>query len=450
MTSEELTIHTSCFFNARDKCFEQDTSIEVNIKTGLITRTYKRSQSLPDHDISSKTDNIIDLRRFTVLPGLVDSHTHIFLHAHSETPALNQMRDESYVERIVRATNHATTALMAGYTTYRDLGTEGLRDADVQFRNAINRGIIKGPRMFVASECIASSGGYDIRHENRLPGGLGTSVPRISDPADGPWAVRAAVRRRIASGADVVKFYADYRKRRLRYPAPAWPGAKEIEFPPIDDVLMGDQNVNPDVLLFTEEEIAAMISEAKRSRVPIAAHATSPEAIMMASNAGVTTIEHGFGMNDEGLDVLKANGTIFVPTLAVLDEELRRVDDDDRSPDMDEAFRHIAAYTKAAVDKGIKIACGGDTGAFPHGENVRELELMVEAGIPIPDVIQAATLNGWEACGGDLCGRRFGSLEKGFAADVIALEGELSEDNLDALRRVRFVMKDGRVHKEKL
>ncbi|KAI0160739.1 hypothetical protein GGR57DRAFT_490363 [Xylariaceae sp. FL1272] len=434
MASEQLTIHTTCLFNAKQKYFEHDISIEVDITTGLITRTYKRSQNLPDHDISSKTDNIIDLRGSTVLPGLVDSHTHVFLHAYSETPALNQMRDESYVERIVRATNHASTALMAGYTTYRDLGTEGLRDADVHFRNAVNRGIIKGPRMFAASECIASSGGYGIRHENSLPGGLGTSVPRISDRADGPWSVRAAVRRRIAAGADI---------------SPAWPGAKEVEFPPVDDPLTGDQNVSPDVLLFTEEEMAAMVSEAKRSRVPVAAHASSPEAIIMASNAGVTTIEHGFGMNDECLEVLNSNGRIFVPTLAVLDEELRRGSDPDRSADPEEAFRQVLAHTKAAFDEGIKIAAGGDTGVFPHGENARELELMVEAGIPLPDVLQAATLNGWEACGGDLCGRRFGSLESGFATNVIALESSLCKTNLDALRQVHFVMKDGRVYKEK-
>jgi imidazolonepropionase-like amidohydrolase len=177
----EVTVHTSLLFDSKQKQLVSDTSIVINTKTGLITKVFKRDKQLPQHNVSNA--NTIDLRDLTVLPGLVDAHTHIFLHAYSETPSLNQERDESFVERVVRATNHAKTALEAGYTTYRDLGTEGLRDADVHFRDTINRGIIPGPRMFVATECIASSGGYEIRQENGMSGG--TSVPRLSDTADG-------------------------------------------------------------------------------------------------------------------------------------------------------------------------------------------------------------------------------------------------------------------------
>jgi imidazolonepropionase-like amidohydrolase len=177
----EVTVHISLLFDSKKKQLISDTSIVINTKTGLITKVFKRDKQLPQHNVSNA--NTIDLRDLTVLPGLVDAHTHIFLHAYSETPSLNQERDESFVERVVRATNHAKTALEAGYTTYRDLGTEGLRDADVHFRDTINRGIIPGPRMFVATECIASSGGYEIRQENGMSGG--TSVPRLSDTADG-------------------------------------------------------------------------------------------------------------------------------------------------------------------------------------------------------------------------------------------------------------------------
>ncbi|KAI1761597.1 amidohydrolase [Hypoxylon sp. FL1150] len=431
-SNDEITVHTSSLFDSKHKRFVSDLSISIDAKTGLITKLYKREDSLPAANVSD--ENTIDLRGLTVLPGLVDAHTHIFLHPYSDVSSLNQMRDESFVERIVRATNHVKAALMAGYTTYRDLGTEGLRDADASFRDTINRGIIPGPRLFVATECIASSGGYAIRQENGLPG-VGTTPPRISDPADGVEGVRAAVRRRLGAGADVVKFYADYRKRALRFPKPAWPGANDVLFPPPDDVFHGQRN--PNVLQFTQEEMNEMVAEAKRSGAPIAAHAQAPEAVIMAATAGVTSVEHGFVPSEEALEAMRENNTIFVPTLAVLQTLLG---------DEDHAMKTILDHTKAAFDRGIKLAAGGDTGAFAHGENVLELELMAKAGIPAVDILQAATLHGWEACGGDLCGRRFGYLEKGFAADIIALEGDPLED-FGALRRVRFVMKDGAVYK---
>lgn len=403
----EITVHTSLFFDSKQKKLITDTSFVIDTATGLITKVFK-----PDSSSITPTSESINLRGFTVLPGLVDAHTHIFLHPYSETSSLNQERDESFVERVVRATNHAKAALNAGYTTYRDLGTEGLQDADVHFRNAINRGIIAGPRMFVATECIASSGGYEIRQENSM-----TSVPRISDTADGIDGVRAAVRRRFGAGADIIKFYADYRKRALRFP-PALPGGSDIMFPPSNGLFSGHRN--PNLLQFTQEEMNEMVAEAKRGKAPIAAHAQSPESVIMAAKAGVTSIEHGYVPSDDALQAMKENETIFVPTLSVFDAELPRSER--------KAFKDILSHAKAAFDQGIKLACGGDTGAFAHGENAREMELMVEAGIPLLDVLQAATLHGWEACGGELCGRRFGSLEEGWAADLIALDGDPTRD----------------------
>lgn len=438
--TSELTVHTSTLFDSKDKTFLSNISLVIDTKTGLIAKTYRREQEqdLPRHNVSNR--NTIDLRGLTVLPGLVDAHTHVFLHPYSETTSLHQMRDESLVERVVRATNHVRSALMAGYTTYRDLGTEGLRDADVHFRDTINRGLIPGPRMFVATECIASSGGYETRMENTLPGGIGATAPRISDPADGVYGVRAAVRRRLGAGADIIKFYADYRKRALRFPSGGWPGQCPIEFPPSGDLLYGDRN--PNVLLFTQEEMDAMVDEARMSRVPIAAHAQSPEAVIMAAKAGVTSIEHGAWPSKEALEAMRDSRTIFVPTLAVFDLSLS-----DGSEEAERARQAILAHTKAAFDEGIKIACGGDTGAFAHGENARELELLVEAGIPLLDVLQGATFRGWESCGGDLCGRRFGYLQRGWAADIVALDGDVTTD-LSALRRPAFVMKDGKVYKQ--
>ncbi|KAF2102148.1 hypothetical protein NA57DRAFT_64724 [Rhizodiscina lignyota] len=426
----DFRIYTSILFSPIEKQFLNDITLSVSPKTGLITKVHKRSaaetSSLDGATIASPD---IDLRSpgpngkpRVILPGLVDAHTHIFLHAYSDTPSLNQMRDESPTERTVRAVNHCRTALLAGYTTYRDLGTEGMLDHDIHIRNAINRGIIPGPRLFVATECVASSGGYAVRLENITNG-----VPRIADVGDGVDGVRAAVRRRVGAGADIVKFYADYRKRQLRYPPSTWPGEPDIQFPPksIDR--------NPNVPLFNQEEMDAIVREAKLNSIPVAAHAQAAEAVIMAAKAGVTSIEHGFEPSGAALAAMKEAGCIFVPTLAVLELFL--------------PMEAILAHTRKAWDMGIKLACGGDTGAFDHGQNAREIELFIEAGIPLEEVLTASTLHGWETCGGELCGRKFGCLEEGWAADLVALEGDPREDT-DSLRRVEFVMKDGRVWKK--
>ena len=423
--TEMFTIHTDCLFDPKKKAFVEDTSIVVAPETGLITKVYQRKDALPDE--IKETD--IDLRGKCVLPGLVDSHTHMLLHAYSETSSLYQMRDESLIERVVRATNHCRTALLAGYTTYRDLGTESAQNADAHIRDAINRGIIPGPRVYCVTEALASSGGYEIRHENKIGG---VEVPRICDPCDGPTGCRAAVRRRLGAGADLIKFYADYRKRSLRFPESSWPGCPGVMFPPDQNVIQGERN--PNLLLFNQDEMDAIVAEANTARAPVAAHAGSPEAVMMAAKAGVTTIEHGY-MPMKGTNAMaemKKNGTIFVPTLAVIELFV------DIEP--------FLAQVKEAYDFGIKLACGGDTGAFNHGDNAREMELMLQAGIPLEEVLTATTLHGWEACGGDWCGRKFGCIEEGCAADIVALDRDVRED-AKALRRVEFVMKDAKVWK---
>ncbi|KAK6860362.1 hypothetical protein PG995_003998 [Apiospora arundinis] len=434
---EKLIVHTSSVFDSKRKCIVKGLSIVIDTESGLITDTFVRDNKPLDQDELSGP-NVIDLRGLTVLPGLVDAHTHIFLHPYSEVSSLNQMRDESAVERIVRATNHARAALQAGYTTYRDLGTEGLRDADASFRDTINRGLTPGPRI-VSPRAAATRFGKRTGARSAVVGG--TTVPRISDPADGVDGVRAAVRRRLGAGADIVKFYADYRKRALRFPPPAWPGAPDIRFPPSAQALHSVRN--PNTLLFNQAEMNAMVAEARLANAPIAAHAQSPEGVVMAARAGVTTIEHGVTPSDDALQAMKENDVLFVPTLSVFEAEKGSLGD---GKEAERVFQEILQHTKNAFDRGIRLACGGDTGAFAHGENVRELELFAEAGIPAPDVLQAATLRGWEACGSDLCGRRFGYLGAGWAADLIAVSGDPLED-LSVLRNVLFVMKDGEVYK---
>lgn len=345
------------------------------------------------------------------------------------------MRDQSPIERTIRATNHARAALLAGYTTYRDLGTEALGSADASLRDCINRGLTPGPRLFVATEALASSGGYEIRSENRLMRGspLGLALPRAADVGDGVDGVRRAVRRRVADGADVVKFYGDYRRRVMRFPPDVpGPGGKVL-FPP-------DRRArNPAVLLFSLEEMEAIVAEARIADLPVAAHAGEAGTALMAARAGVTSVEHVFedsaGVMGRLVEEMVGRKTIWVPTLATAEA------------DFEEAkFGRCKAAVKAAFDKGVRIAAGGDTGVINHGLNSREMEIMMEAGIPVEDVLVAGTYTGWYACGGDACGFRFGWWDEGNRADIVALDADPRKD-AKALRKVSFVMKDGRVWK---
>ncbi|KAH6630441.1 hypothetical protein B0J18DRAFT_362900 [Chaetomium sp. MPI-SDFR-AT-0129] len=432
MSPNRITVHTSTLFEPIRKAFLDNVSIEVDTKAGAIVGLLFRDS--PDIPLPLG-DGEIDLRGKVVLPGFVDSHTHIFLHSDSDRYHSLQMRDESPVERIVRATNHARAALMAGFTTYRDLGTEALGAADANFRDCINRGLTAGPRMFVATEALASNGGYEIRTENRLALGstLGLSLPRAADLVDGPFAARAGVRRRIGEGADVIKFYGDYRKRIMRFP-PDVPGpGGTIQFPP------DRRERNPAIPLFSQEEMDAIVAEAKLTDVPVAAHAVETRTALMAARAGVTTIEHIFvdteGSREEMVEEMRKQKTIWVPTLATAEEGFD-----------EKKFSQCKAAVKQAFDRGVKLAAGGDTGVFNHGLNSREMEIYMEMGIPVEDALVAGTYAGWLACGGDSSGFRFGWWDQGNRADIVALDDDPRRDP-KALRKVSFVMKDGRVWK---
>lgn len=333
------------------------------------------------------------------------------------------MRDESIIERTVRATRHCRQALLSGYTTYRDLGTEGMRSFDANLRDTINRGLLPGPRLFVATECLTTSGSYAVRSENTFNG---TSAPPISDVCDGIDSVRAAVRRRVGAGADLIKFYADYRRSALRTPAGSL-------FPPSTSTGAAAAAAAAAVM-FTQEEMNTIVSEARLANLPVACHASTDLGVHMASLAGVHTIEHGNDASDEALESMRRHNTIFVPTLAVT-EALR--------PGQVRAAQKRA---KKAWDMGVRFAAGGDTGAFNHGEGAREMELLLQAGLPVEDVLEACMVGGWESCGKDLCGHRFGWFEKGNRADIIALDSDPRTDG-EALRKVSFVMKDGKVWK---
>ena len=232
----------------------------------------------------------------------------------------------------------------------------------------------------------------------------------------------------------------------MRFPAGEWPGCPPIQHSPgdIDELdgievedFRGDGNPlldrNPASPLFTLEEMKAIVTEAKRAKCPVASHCSERETIVEAAQAGVTSIEHGWKLSEEAIAAMKEHNTIFVPTLAVLQAE--------RNDYLADALEQVHRAWKS----GIKLACGGDTGAFSHGENLNEPLLFEEAGIPLEDTLRALTLGGWEACGGDWSGRRFGSLEKGWAADLIAVKGDPRADGIKCLKNVEWVFKDAKV-----
>jgi imidazolonepropionase-like amidohydrolase len=248
------------------------------------------------------------------------------------------------------------------------------------------------------------------------------------EAVDGPEAVRTAVRRRLAAGADIIKFFADYRRRIMRYPpSQQHPYIVGVTHPPADP--------NPDLLVFAQEEVEALVSEAKMGKAPVVCHAGTIEGAMIAVRAGVHTIEHAYFADRELFELMKAHNTVFCPTLAVCERVHHR------------RYHEIKAQTKLAHDIGVRLACGGDTGTYPHGQGVRELELMREAGVPLEDVLEACFIGGWDACGGDLIGMRFGWFAEGLRADIIALSADPREDKY-ALRKVDFVMKDGQIWKQ--
>lgn len=300
-----------------------------------------------------------------------------------------------------------------------------MKECDANLRDAIARGLTPGPRLFVATRIIASTGSFECRTENS---GGGHCLPAGADAVDGVEQCRQAVRRRIAAGADIIKFFADYRRRIMRSP-PAQ------QHPYIPSVLHPPKEPNPDYMVFSQEEVDMIVQEAELARCPVSAHACTLEGAMRAIQAGVTSLEHAYYATDEMFKQMVKKKVIMVPTLAIA-EKLHA-----------HRFDQILKQVKRAHELGVRLACGGDTGTYHHGDNVRELELMIEAGIPVFDVLESCTVGGWEACGGKLSGREFGWFEEGLQADVVAFRNS-PENDPKSMRDVQFVMKDGHVWKK--
>ena len=353
---------------------------------------------------------VIEMPGTTLLPGLIEGHSHLFLHPYNETQWNDQVLKESRAERTARAVMHAQATLLAGFTTVRDLGTEGAEYDDVGLKQAIEKGIIKGPRMIVATKAIIAKGSYGPNYKNAdldLPQGA-AEVGNLDE-------MSTEVYSQIGKGADLIKLYADYR----------W-GLGGVAAP-----------------TFNIDAIALATSIAKSSGRQTVAHASTKEGMRRAVMGGVTTIEHGDAGDEEIFKLMKERGVAFCPTLAASDATLQY---DGWKKGIDPEPARITAKKKsfaAAMRSGVSILMGGDVGVFTHGTNGREMELMVEYGMKPIDVLRSATAVNASVFG---YGDQIGRLREGMLADLIAVKGDPSMD-IKKINAVVFVMKDGKIYK---
>lgn len=378
----------------------------VIVKGEKIEAVKKASEiSIPKNAI------IIDLPNQTLLPGLIEGHSHLLLHPYNETSWDDQVLKESSALRVIRAANHAKATLLAGFTTVRDLGTEGAGYDDVGIKIAINQGLILGPRMIVATRAIVATGSY-------APKGFAPQieVPQGAEEADGVDNLIKVVRTQIGKGADLIKVYADYR----------WG-------------LFGEARPT-----FSIEELKLIVETAKSSGRPTVAHASTAEAMRRCVLAGVETIEHGDGGTPEVFQLMAEKGVTLCPTLAASDAILQyRGWRKGIEPDPQRIVQKKLSF-KQALEAGVKICFGGDVGVFTHGDNARELEMMVEYGMKPVDALKSAT-----SINADIFhyANQIGRVKAGLLADLIAVEGNPIQ-NIKDIRKVKLVMKGGEIVKQ--
>ena len=353
---------------------------------------------------------LIELPGQTLLPGLIEGHSHLLLHPYNETSWNDQVLQEPLALRVARATVHARRTLEAGFTTARDLGTEGAGYADVGLKQAINQGIIPGPRLLVATRALVATGSYGPKFTADI------ELPQGAQEADGVDGIVRAVREQIGKGADIIKVYADYR----------W-GPNEPSRP-----------------TFSQEELTLIVNTARSAGRGVVAHASTPEGMRRAALAGVETIEHGDGGTLEVFQLMRQRGVALCPTVAAGDaiSQYRgwKKGTDALPPGIQQKHASMTAALKAGVD----LAVGGDVGVFPHGDNVRELEQLVQDfGLSPLQVLRAATSGNARIF--HLPDR--GNIRPGLLADLIAVEGDPTQQ-ITAVRQVRLVVKGGVVVKE--
>lgn len=388
-----------------EKLFDGETmrsDLQVRIEDGVITEVGRA--------VEMDGAELIDLPGATLTPGLIDAHSHVLLHPYDETSWADQVLRESVAERSARAVNHLEATLMAGFTTLRDLGSEGAGYADVGLRDALEKGVIPGPRLLVAGPAIFATGSYG-------PGGYheGVRVPLGANEADGHDGLIAEVRRQIGGGADWIKVYADYR----------W-GPNGEALP-----------------TFSEEELALIVRTAGSAGRPVVAHASTDEGMRRAIAAGVETIEHGDNGSLETYRLMADKGVAICPTLGAVEAISRYRGWDGEAASAPDRIKAKQAQMERILAAGTPLCNGSDVGVFDHGDNAWEIELLVAYGVRPIDALRTATAGNAKLLHLE---DQIGSIAIGLRADLAAFSGDI-EDDISSLNRALLVIQDGRILK---